>query len=334
MTLDRLLSVENLSVTLNKKKQSIGVVRGVSFYLKRGETLAIVGESGCGKSMTVKAIMQLNPRGKKSISRDSKICFKGVDLMELRERDLNRIRGAQIAMIFQNPSTCLDPTMKIGSQIVETMRIHKKIGKKDARKRAIGLLEEVGISYPEDRLGQYPHELSGGMLQRVMIAMALSCEPSILIADEPTTALDVTTQAKILSLLKDIQKNRGMSIIFVTHDLGVAWEMADRIQVMYAGEVVEIGKKEDIFNKPSHPYTRALMASVPHINLDKSQRLYSLEGTPPSLANKISHCSFAPRCENCMVICKKVKPNKGTVGTGHLSYCWLNHPLARLQDGL
>ena len=309
---DVILDVRNLDVYLNTYSGRIHAVRDVSFTLKKGETLVVVGESGCGKSMTARAIMQLLPEKKKE----------------------TELRGKYISMIFQDPTTFLNPTMTVGEQIAESLLLHSKMKKKEAMEQALSLLKMVKITNPEKRIRQYPHELSGGMRQRVMIAMALACEPKILIADEPTTALDVTTQADIMELIRELQEKMGTSVILVTHDLGIAAEVGDRIQVMYAGEIIETGTKSEIFKKAVHPYTWALMKSVPSAQSQTEEKLYSLKGTPPDLIAPPKACAFVPRCEYCMGICRRLHPVMAAESESHSAGCWLMHPDAPKPEQL
>lgn len=326
--MDNILNVENLSLNIKTYLGEVKAIRNVSFNLKKKEILVIVGESGCGKSMTVKTLMGLQPENISSLGKNSKIDFLGQDLINISEKEMQKIRGNRISMIFQDPSTCLDPTMKIGEQIRESLKIHTDLSKDEIEKEIINLMSMVKISNPEKRVNQYPHEFSGGMRQRIMIAIALACKPDILIADEPTTALDVTIQADIMDLLKDLQEKLGMSIILVTHDLGIAAEIGDRIQVMYAGEIIESGTKKEIFTNPRHPYTRALLKSVPSMDSDKENSLYSLDGTPPNLITISEECAFANRCDHCMKICKKSKAYISE-GDDHFVRCWLSHPMSK-----
>lgn len=294
-----LLEVKNLEINFKVYKGAVQAIRGVSFSLDAGETLAIVGESGSGKSVTSKSIMGLLPKSNTEIT-NGEIIFDGIDLLKDTNRGVE-VRGAEIAMIFQNPMTSLNPVMKIGKQITEGILMHRDLSKEEAKAEAIELLGLVGIPNPEITFKQYPHQLSGGMRQRVVIAIALACEPEILIADEPTTALDVTIQAQILELIKKIQKERNVGMLFITHDLGVVANVADRVAVMYAGKIVEIGTAEEIFYNPQHPYTWGLMCSIPDVNnLDVD--LYSIPGTPPNLLNPPTGDAFAVRSEYAMDI--------------------------------
>ncbi len=327
---EKILEVKNLEVSFRTYAGISHAVRGVDFYLNRGETLAIVGESGCGKTVTSKAIMGLLPESNTEIKKGegSAILFHGDNLLDYNEKQMSQIRGSKISMIFQDPMTSLNPTMKIGDQIMESILIHQDISKAEARNQALEMLKLVKIPNAEERMKQYPFEFSGGMRQRAMIAVALACKPEILIADEPTTALDVTIQAQIMELIGSLQKELKMAVILVTHDLGVVASVADRIQVMYAGKIVERGVVDEIFYKPSHPYTRALLNSVPKIHTNNKETLYSLKGTPPDLINPPAGCSFAPRCEYGMLVCRKRYPNITRFSDSQECSCWLYHPKA------
>ena len=324
-----LLSVRDLNVFLQSDDGPLHVVRNVSFDLSRGETLVTVGESGCGKSMTARALMRLLPETG-DVPETSRILCLGRDVMRLSEREMQSVRGQEMAMIFQDPSSSLNPTLTVGDQVEESLRLHTPLPKAERRGRALEMLRAVGLSNPELRMNQYPHELSGGMRQRVLIAGALICTPRILLADEPTTALDVTTQADILDLIRDLQRRFDLAVLLITHDLGVAAEAGDRIQVMYAGEIVESAPKRELFRAPAHPYTRALLRSVPRPG--EGARLQALAGTPPTL--KLSQggvrCPFAPRCDSGMPICARAAPPEFHVpsagGGEHRVRCWLRHP--------
>ncbi|SCZ06791.1 ABC transporter ATP-binding protein [Alkaliphilus peptidifermentans] len=332
MAKERILEVENLTVAFKTYGGSVQAVRGTDFYLDKGETLAIVGESGCGKTVTAKAIMGLLPIDNTTIGNEnSKIMFNGRNLIKLTEGELADLRGKEISMIFQDPMTSLNPTMRIGEQIAESVLIHNQISKEKAKEIAIKMLKLVQIPNPEERYKQYPFEFSGGMRQRVMIAIALACDPKILIADEPTTALDVTIQAQIMKLINELKKDLDTGVILVTHDLGVVAGAADRIIVMYAGKIVESGRTEDIFYNLKHPYTYALLQSVPKLTKDTSKKLYSLQGTPPDLIDPPKGCGFAPRCDFAMKICSIKTPEKTTFAEGHEAYCWLHHEKANTQ---
>lgn len=286
--------MENLKTYFYTEDGVVKAVDGVSFEVREGETLGIVGESGSGKSVTSLSIMRLLDQNGKIV--DGKIIFKGRNLLELSESEMRRIRGKEIAMIFQEPMVALNPVFTIGDQIMEAIILHQNVSEKEARKMAIDLLRKVGIPEPEKRVDEYPHQLSGGMRQRAMIAMALSCRPSLLIADEPTTALDVTIQAQILELMKELQREYGMAIILITHDMGVVAEMSDKVAVMYAGKVVEYGDVKTIFTEPKHPYTYALLESIPRIDVEQ-ERLKSIPGNVPDPLNFPPGCKFHPRCE-------------------------------------
>ncbi|SFI87015.1 oligopeptide transport system ATP-binding protein [Thermoflavimicrobium dichotomicum] len=321
------LEVRNLQVSFKTHGGEVQAVRGVSFDLKEGETIAIVGESGCGKSVTSQTIMRLLP-SPPSVIKGGEILFDGKDLTKVSEKEMEKIRGTQIAMIFQDPMTSLNPTMTVGSQIMEGIIKHQKMNKADAKKKAIEMLRLVGIPSPEKRFNQYPHQFSGGMRQRAMIAIALACAPKVLIADEPTTALDVTIQAQIIDLMKDLQKKIKTSIILITHDLGVVADIAERVVVMYAGKVVESGKLEEIFYNPKHPYTWGLLASMPRLDQTSDQELLPIPGTPPDLFKPPKGCPFAARCKHAMKICLEEMPDTTEVSSTHQVACWLTHPMA------
>ncbi len=327
-----LLEVKNLRINFKTYAGLVQAVRGVDFTLAKGETLAIVGESGSGKSVTSNALMRLIPQPAGRYE-DGQILFEGKDLLKLSEREMESIRGNEIAMIFQDPMTALNPTMRVGKQIMEVILTHKKgVSKEAAKQRAIELLAEVGIPDPERRFKQYPHEFSGGMRQRVVIAIALAAEPKILIADEPTTALDVTIQAQILELMKKIQEKNGNAIIFITHDLGVVANVADRVAVMYAGQIVEYGSSHDIFYNPKHPYTWGLLGSMPDLDSEDSEELYTIPGAPPNLINPPVGDAFAPRNPYALAIDYKAEPPFYEVSPGHYAKTWLLHPEAPKVD--
>ena len=319
------LKIENLHVSFDTYAGEVHAVRGVSLHVGEGEVLAIVGESGCGKSVTAQTIMKLNPMPPARIKEGS-IDLCGEDIVAANEKKMQDIRGRLVSMIFQDPMTCLNPTMKVGKQLTEAICQHRKLSKDEAKKEAVRLLEMVQIPNAAERAEQYPHEFSGGMRQRAMIAMALSCNPKVLIADEPTTALDVTIQAQIMDLLAEIKHDTNTAIILITHDLGVVAGMADRVAVMYAGKIVETGTVEDIFYRNSHPYTQALLKSLPTVDADKKERLVSIAGTPPDLLNPPKGCGFGARCKHCMKICQEEQPPEFTVSEGHTASCWLLHP--------
>ena len=318
---ENILIIKDLDVRLFTDRGELPVIDRLSLTLKAGETLGIVGESGCGKSMLASAIMGLIAHPGKVTG--GSIQFEGQELAGMKKKDLRRIRGTGISMIFQEPMTSLNPVYTIGNQICEMILLHTKKTKQEARERAKELLTLVGINEPEKRLKQYPHELSGGMRQRVMIAIALACEPKLLIADEPTTALDVTIQAQILELMMELKQKLGMAIIMITHDLGVVASMCDKIAVMYAGKVIEYGTTDDIFYRPSHEYTKGLLRSIPRLDEKEKTRLVPIEGSPVDMLNPPAGCPFAPRCESCMKICLKQMPEYTDLSDIHYSACWL-----------
>ncbi|MBS4198278.1 ABC transporter ATP-binding protein [Bacillus sp. FJAT-49732] len=330
--MEKILEVKDLHVSFQTYAGEVKAVRGVNFDIKEGETIGIVGESGCGKSVTAKSIMKLLPNNSVRYKQGS-IQLNGRNILESSEKEMQRIRGKQISMIFQDPMTSLNPTSKVGNQIIEAILRHNKISRKEAFNKALNMLELVGIPQPSKRIHQYPHEYSGGMRQRAMIAMALACNPRLLIADEPTTALDVTIQAQILDLMKDIQQKTGTSIILITHDLGVVAEICERVVVMYAGQVVETATVKDLYRKPQHPYTEGLLKSVPKLNMDRKQPLAPIIGTPPDLIDPPKGCPFFARCEYAMSICKNHSPELEEVNPGHFAACWLHHPMAKKVAG-
>jgi len=317
---EKLLEVINLNTKFKTDDGVFSAVNGINFRVYKGESIGIVGESGCGKSVTSMSIMRLLKTPPAIVT--GEIYFEGNNLLELPINDMRSIRGNDIAMIFQEPMTSLNPVYTCGKQISEAIIMHQKLGKKEAREKAIEMLRLVGISLPEKRVDEYPHQLSGGMRQRVMIAMALSCHPKLLIADEPTTALDVTIQAQILELIKELRKELGMAMILITHDLGVVAEMTERVIVMYAGEVVEESDVFSIFKNPMHPYTKGLLASIPKLN-EKKDELYVIEGVVPSPHEMPKGCRFSPRCTKCMEICKEKEPPLIKAENDHHVRCWL-----------
>ncbi|OPA78452.1 peptide ABC transporter ATP-binding protein [Paenibacillus selenitireducens] len=323
-----ILEVKNLNVSFHVRGGEVKAVRGVNFHVNKGEAVAIVGESGCGKSVTAQTIMRLLPTPP-SFIKEGSVIFNGEDLLKKSEKEMESIRGKDIGMIFQDPMTSLNPTITIGKQITEGLIKHQNVSKKDAYARAIEMLNLVGIPNPDARFSQYPHEFSGGMRQRAMIAIALACNPALLIADEPTTALDVTIQAQILDVMKDLQKRLGISIILITHDLGVVADMCDRVVVMYAGKVVETGTKWEIFQNPSHPYTRGLLRSMPRLDQRKDEQLIPIHGTPPDLIKPPAGCAFCARCDDAMRICETQDPAITQLSESHASRCWLLHPMAK-----
>jgi oligopeptide transport system ATP-binding protein len=324
---DNILEVRNLRISFSTYAGEVQAVRGVTFGLRWGETLAIVGESGSGKSVTAKSIMRLNPTAN-TIVRGGEILFGQEDLLKLGEKQMQNIRGPKIAMVFQDPMTSLDPTMKVGRQIIESLKKHLGMSGREASKRAVELLTLVGIPNAEERVKQYPHQFSGGMRQRVVIAIALACEPQILIADEPTTALDVTIQAQILNLLQELQEKIGTSVILITHDLGVVASVADRIAVMYAGKIVETGTVRETFYDPQMPYTWGLLASIPLPNADRSRDLIPIPGSPPDMSDPPKGCPFTARCPYAMRVCSTEFPEYTTFSAEHKAACWLHHPMA------
>ena len=318
-----LLEVNHLTTSFFTDKGEVRAVEDVSFTLQRGQTLALVGESGCGKSVTALSIMQLvDPPGQVI---DGKILFKGQNILKLPNKEMRKIRGKAIGMVFQEPMTSLNPVFTIGDQIGEALQIHTTLSENEIRKEVVGLLEKVRISSPERRINQYPHELSGGMKQRVMIAMALACSPDLLIADEPTTALDVTIQAQILDLLKELQAELGMAILLITHNLGVVAQFAQDVIVMYASKIAEQGSVQQLFKNPSHPYTRALLNSLPRPG-ERDKRLESIKGTVPSPLQYPKGCHFSTRCQEVLEHCADEPPPTIQIEPGHESVCWLHAP--------
>ncbi len=323
---DTILEVENLSVEFGTYGGIVKAVRGVSFSVTRGETLAIVGESGCGKSVTVQAIMGLIPTPPGEVTSGS-AKLNGEELLGLSPAEANQYRGVQIGMIFQDPMTSLNPTMRIGDQIAETLRVHRGKSYSEASKQAVALLEQTHIPEAKKRAKQYPFEFSGGMLQRAMIAQSLACNPSVLIADEPTTALDVTIQAQILELMSELQRTQGMSIILITHDLAVVAKMADKVAVMYAGQIVESGSVDDIFYQSSHPYTLGLRNAMPSNTGDRNKKLMPIKGSPPDLFSPPKGCGYFARCPYAMKVCESRQPTNFAItdNVAHHARCWLQH---------
>lgn len=324
MNREKILQVKDLYITFNSFAGKVHAVRGVSFDLHKGETLAIVGESGSGKSVTTKTIMGILAKNA-NIER-GEILYDGQDLVKLTDREFVNIRGSKISMIFQDPMSSLDPVMKIGKQITEAMRIKHKIGKEDAKKKAIELMAAVGIPYPEKRYEQYPFQFSGGMRQRIVIATALACDPEVLICDEPTTALDVTIQSQILELIRDMQKEHQLSVVFITHDLGVVANVADRVAVMYAGKIVETGTVDEIFYDPKHPYTWALLASMPDLETRNDDELFVISGTPPNMIYPPKGDAFAARNKYAMKVDFEQEPPTYKISETHYASTWLLHP--------
>jgi oligopeptide/dipeptide ABC transporter ATP-binding protein len=325
-----LLEVRDLRVEFDTYGGVVKAVRGVSFDLDRGRTLAIVGESGCGKSVAMQAIMRLTPMPPGRITSGA-VRFDGREILGVDVATMNRVRGKEIGMIFQDPMTSLNPTMTVGKQITETLRVHDGLRGEPARRKAIELLERVQIPEAAARVDQYPFQFSGGMRQRAMIAMAIACEPKLLIADEPTTALDVTVQAEILTLLADLQREKGMAIVLITHDLGVVAQMAHDVVVMYAGQVVEHGSVDDVFYRPAHPYTLGLHAAMPHGAEGRRERLEPIEGSPPDLFSPPKGCAYYARCPWAMKVCGPNDPPLWPVEGAHASRCWLHHAHARAR---
>ncbi len=324
-----LLDVHDLTFSFRTYAGEVQAVRGVSFALERGKSLGIVGESGCGKSVTAKSIVRLNPPKPKGMYKKGEILFDGRDIAKLSEKEMQKVRAKEIRMIFQDPMTSLNPTMTIGKQIVEGVMKSSKVSKDEAKITALDTLSLAGIPSPEERFKQYPHEFSGGMRQRAMIALAMAVNPKLLIADEPTTALDVTIQAQILDLIKNIQKQYDTSIIMITHDLGVVSNIADHIAVMYAGKIVEYGKAEDIFEHPAHPYTWGVLQSIPPEDTSSREPLHPILGTPPDLFKPPAGCPFAARCPYAMKVCNQLYPGAyAQEGEGHYAECWLYHQKA------
>ena len=326
---ENILSVQNLHTSFHTDKGEVKAVNGVTFNLDKGKILGIVGESGSGKSVTAYSIMRILEKNGRIT--EGKILYKGQDIAEFSEKQMREFRGKCCSIIFQDPMTSLNPVFTVGNQLREAIELHTDRKGKEAEARAIEMLTLVGVNEPEKRVKQYPYELSGGMRQRVMIAMALACEPDILIADEPTTALDVTIQAQILELMQSLQKKLGMAIIMVTHDLGVIADMCDEIIVMYGGRVCERGTAEDIFYRPHHEYTKGLLRSIP--NVDRiGEKLIPIPGTPINLLNMPKGCAFCPRCEEAMKICIEEQPPEMQMPDGHFASCWLNVKAAMEEE--
>lgn len=328
--MEPILQVKDLHVSFHVKGGEVQAVRGMNFDIGKGETVAIVGESGSGKSVTAQTIMRLIPTPPSHI-KQGEIIFQGQDLLKKTNREMEAIRGKDIGMIFQDPMSSLNPTIKVGKQITEVLIKHQKMSHGEAKKQGIEMLKLVGIKNAEARFNQYPHEFSGGMRQRVMIAIALACRPALLIADEPTTALDVTIQAQILDVMREMQQRLGTSIILITHDLGVVAGMCDKVIVMYAGEVVETGTKWEIFKNPQHPYTKGLLRSMPRLDQKKNEPLIPIIGTPPDLIKPPLGCPFCARCDQAMRVCESIDPSATVFSETHMARCWNLHPMA--QEG-
>ena len=318
---EKILDIKEERLSFFTPAGEVKALNGVSFTMNKGDVLGVVGESGSGKSVTAYSVMGLTAYPGKLVG--GKVWFNGHEIENMKEKDFRKIRGNEVSIIFQDPMTSLNPVYTIGNQIVEVILLHTKKTKQEAWARAKELLELVGINEPDRRLKQYPHELSGGMRQRVMIAIALACEPKLLIADEPTTALDVTIQAQILELMNDLRHKLGMSIIMITHDLGVVAQMCEKIAVMYAGHIVEYGTTDEIFYNPQHEYTKGLINSIPKLNAEEKERLVPIEGQPVDLLNPPAGCPFAPRCKSCMKVCLNKMPPRTELSDTHYTYCWL-----------
>jgi oligopeptide transport system ATP-binding protein len=318
-----LLEVQDLTTRFHTMDGTVHAVNGISYTLEEGQTLGIVGESGCGKSVSALSVMGLIPKPPGKITA-GQVLYRGQDLLSLREEEMEHIRGDEIAMVFQDPMTSLNPVLTIGHQIGETLVVHQGAGWKEAQRQAVEMLERVGIAQPVDRYDNYPHQLSGGMRQRVMIAMALSCNPSVLIADEPTTALDVTIQAQIVDLVKELRDQVGLAVIWITHDLGIVAGLADQVIVMYAGFIVERGGVDDIYEHPSHPYTLALLSSLPRVDRTDGGRLKTIPGLPPDLLEIPPGCPFTPRCQYVRERCRHENPELKPIGPDHDVACWVD----------
>jgi len=326
-----LLQVRNLTTQFFTSSGTVRAVDNITFDVDEGETVAVVGESGCGKSVSALSILRLVPWPPGKIIGGS-INFRGQNLLEMNDADIRRVRGREISMVFQEPMTSLNPVLSIGLQLTETMQHHLGLSPAQALKRAAELLEMVGISEPKRRLAQFPHHLSGGMRQRVMIALALSCEPKLIIADEPTTALDVTIQAQILELMKDLTKRLGVALVVITHNLGVVARYADRVNVMYAGKIIEMGSAQQIYHQPHHPYTLGLLASVPRMDQPRGTRLIPIDGQPPDLTRLDGGCAFRPRCRFAVDRCGQEFPPLENVDSGHVSACWRVKEINELKN--
>lgn len=328
---ENILELKNIVYSFHTYGGEVKAVRDVSFNLRKGEVLGIVGESGCGKSVTAQCILRLNPEPPGFFEGGS-ILFHGKDILKMSKKELREIRGTQIGFIFQDPMTSLNPTMRVGAQIEELFISCRDVSRKEARERALDIMRMVGISDVEKRSRQYPHELSGGMKQRIMIAIALVAKPSVIICDEPTTSLDVTIEAQILDLLLEMKEKTGASIIMITHDLGVIARMCDRVVVMYGGKIVEQGDAKEIFYETAHPYTNGLLKSIARLDMRKEDVLTPIEGTPPDLFSPPVGCPFAARCAYAMEVCEKLPPEETKLSEEHTTCCWLQHPYAQKVD--
>lgn len=331
MEKNRVLEINDLHVTFHTFQGDVQAVRGVSWHLNEKETIAIVGESGCGKTVSIQTVMGLNTG--KSVKIEGSVLFEGLDLVKENMKEVRKLQGDRMSMIFQDPFTFLNPTMTVGKQIMEAYREHRKVSKQEAKERCLQILKLISFPDPEKNMKRYPHQLSGGMRQRIMVAMAIICDPKVLFADEPTTALDVTIQAQIVDLMKDLTKKIDASIVLITHDMGVVANMADRIYVMYAGKIVEHGESRDIFYSPKHPYTKALLESVPRLDSSSDAPLSSIPGTPPDLIAPPKGCAFASRCPYAMNICKKAEPAWKNFGGEHEACCWLHSEACIAKKG-
>ncbi len=329
---DHLLDIKNIRLSFFTPAGEVKALNDISFSMDEGEVLGIVGESGSGKSVTASAIMGLTQHPGRLI--EGEILFNGHRIDQMTEKDLCKIRGNEVSMIFQDPMTCLNPVYTIGNQICEVLRLHKKMTRNEAKAKSLDLLKLVGINEPERRIRQYPHEFSGGMRQRIMIAIALACEPKLLIADEPTTALDVTIQAQILELMVELKEKIGMSIIMITHDLGIVSSICSKIAVMYAGKIVEYGTIDEIFYETGHEYTKGLLKSIPKLTETEHEKLIPIEGSPVDMLNPPEGCPFCSRCEKCMKICLKQMPELTHLSDTHYSACWLlQKPGESIEEG-
>lgn len=331
MRREKILSVENLAVSFDTYAGEVQAVRGVSWYLDEKETIAIVGESGCGKTVSIQTVLGINPQNIGRI-KSGRVEFMGENLLNKSPKEMKKLQGNQLSIIFQDPFTYLNPTMTVGKQITEVYIKHRKVTKKQAEERVIEIMNLISLTNPKQNMKRYPHQLSGGMRQRIMIAMALICNPKVLFADEPTTALDVTIQAQIIELMNDLKEKVDTSIVLITHDMGVVANMAERIYVMYAGQIVEHGSVEAIFENPKHPYTIGLLKSVPRLDKRVNTDLYSISGSPPDLLAPPQGCAFAARCSQAMYICKKSMPAYYFFEEeDHYAACWLNHPICKAK---
>ncbi len=325
---EKILEIRNLVFSFRTYGGVVHAVRDVSFDVRKGEILGIVGESGCGKSVTAQCILRLNPEPP-GFFENGEILYAGQDVLKMKKKELRNFRTREVGFVFQDPMTSLNPTMRIGAQIEEVFLSRTDVTKSEVKEKALNILRLVGISDVERRYRQYPHELSGGMKQRIMIAIALVSEPSVIICDEPTTSLDVTIEAQILDLLKELRERLGTSVIMITHDLGVIAKMCDRVVVMYGGKVVETGDIREIFYETAHPYTQGLLKSIARLDMDKTDVLTPIEGTPPDLFSPPEGCPFAARCDRAMAVCQRYMPFESRLSEEHMTRCWLQHELAK-----